>query len=255
MADRIIRQSNVYSQKNVRGVGMKYKSIMILVTAAAVQLGIGSLSYITEGKGFQGAVPLIIRLLLVVSLCVPVLYALRRHRTGFGVGILCSLVICGAGDLLITFGIVMAGAGCFLVVHAVNAGNFVRRFYDAGATLGVKEFVSGIVIFSAGFCVYSLMFFHQLSEDTSMQVMVFFYAVILSYALWKSFILYKAGSCAFWFAAFIGEFLFFLTDIQVAYSELVLHHQTNEWVNNTIYYSGLYLLALTPLLNEERESH
>lgn len=232
---------------------MKYKAMVILLTAAAVQLCIGVLSYVTEGKGFQGALPFAVRLVILVPLCVPVLFALRRRRSVFAFGILGALLLCGAGDLFITIGAVMAGAACFFVVHGINAGNFVRRFYDAGASLGAKEFLSGIVIFFAGFGIYLTMFFHPLSGDTPMQVMVLFYAVVLSYALWKSFVLYKAGNCAFWFAVFVGEFLFFITDIQVAYSELVLHHQTHEWVNNMIYYSGLYLLALTPLLDEEPE--
>ena len=230
---------------------MKQRTFLILSTALSVQFCIGLLSYTSSGRPCGTAVPLVLRILILIPLLIPAIYAFRDRKSVFSVCIIAALALCGAGDLFISLGMALGGAVFFFFVHALNAGNFLRKFYSSGLDLGWKDFLSGIVIFAAGFILYTSLFSGPLASDTPMLVMVLLYAIVLSYALWISFLLYKTGSCSFWLAVFAGELLFYITDIEVAYSELILHHPANEWVNNIIYYTGLYLLSVSTLLEEE----
>ena len=230
---------------------MTKRSFLLLLSALLVQLCIGVLSFVTY-NGQQGFLfPLLIRIFVLFPLLIPAAAAFRDTRSAYSGCILAALCLSAAGDSCITLGAAIGGAVCFFFVHALNAGNFVSLFYRQGGSLGWKEVLSGLVFFTAGFFVYSGFFYRNLLSDRPMLVLVLVYAVVLSYALWKAFLLYSAGGATFWLAVFSGELLFYFTDIQVAYSELVLHHPTNEWVNNMIYYTGLFLLSVSALLEKE----
>ncbi len=227
---------------------MNDKKKLIIITVVCELILMGVLTYIKYKYPNNSLLQIIFKEIILIPMFVLIAFSLRQKNSLFAKLMLLSFIIIALADAAIVDHM-LAGMIIFSIAHLTNGINFTLLFKKWSLKLTTIDLLNGMLVYFVAFFLYFQFLFDL--KQILLSIVTMIYCVIIAYAVWRSLLLYRIGNVSFGFIVSTGAILFYFCDFQVAYSEFILGHQANVWSNNMIYYTGLYLLGLSSIFQDE----